>query len=157
MALSRREFLKITGTTTIATILGGTLLGCSSGNENEMVEEEKKVSEDELWIETEETKYFKPGEHFIWEIIDFDNMRWDYVVDTNGNVQIPEGYEYVSSEPIIQNYYNKSSKTKAVKYNFINNEPVEAKAYANEDGEISYPFPGTVIQLEKNESKVKNL
>lgn len=68
----------------------------------------------------------------------------------NGQIIIPDGYEYISSEAIPETYW--------IKYNFINTVPVTALEYKhNLNDDIAFPYSGTPIQLENENSKQKTL
>lgn len=147
--LSRRNFIKLAGPISILSIL--TLAGCkntSSQNENsdlEFIETDENNIKNRNWTPTGNSKEFAPGTHFIYTIIPIGSK-------SNGQIIIPEGYEFVSSETInIKN--GAGSSTNAIKYDFLNTVPVIAYEYKNtesDDHEIAYPYSGTPATLEKN-------
>ena len=109
--------------------------------ENGRIYHDENGTENLFWEPTGNSKDFESGEHFIYTIISIDYKD-------NGQIIIPDGYEYVSSETITtKDGYG--SATYSIKYNFINTVPVTAKEYKNnKTDEIAYPYSGTVIELE---------
>lgn len=158
--LNRRDFLKLSGALGLTALLGGSLVGCSNGNaEDETTENTKQIEgavENEYWIPTGNKETFETEKHLIYEISCCDGgygrvPDWFY----NNEIKIPDGYAYVSSEPITR-YYSEGSKTYGIKYNYINIVPVEVLEYQNtETGEVAYPFAGTPLDLEKAQSASK--
>lgn len=137
MNITRRECFKLTGS-----LAGFGLINVLSGCEKE---ESSSIKYDEngvknlSWKATGNSKQFDVGEHFIYTMVSI------YDKD-NGQIIIPEGYEYVSSETFYRMY--------DVKYNFVNTVPVVALEYKNKlTGEIAFPYSGTPIQLENERQK----
>ena len=137
MNITRRECFKLAGS-----LAGLGLINALSGCEKE---ETSSIKYDEngvknlSWKATGNSKQFDVGEHFIYTMVSI------YDKD-NGQIIIPEGYEYVSSETFYRMY--------DVKYNFVNTVPVVALEYKNKlTGEIAFPYSGTPIQLENERQK----
>lgn len=165
--ITRRNYLKLVGSLSCIILLNG-LTGCSKKeaskeeidyNKNEAENDQPKEGEiayDENgvqnsgWSPTGNSKDFEPGEHFIYTIVSIKYKD-------NGQITIPEGYEYVSSETITSKA-GYGSKTNKIKYNFINTVPINALEYINlMTDEIAFPFSGTVIQLEEEQTNQKTL
>ena len=156
--LDRRQFLKLAGTASLTALFGNVLTGCTDNDdevkENETKEDEPKIevtAENDYWVPTGNKTTFETEQHMIYEIdnfVEFPNIeKWEY----NNEIKIPDGYAYVCSELIIN-----SSITRGIKYNYINTVPVEVLEYQNtETGEISYPFAGTPLDLEKAQTTSK--
>ena len=149
--ISRRQYLKLIGSLGGIILLNG-LTGCAHEEKNneDTIEYDENGTKNDYWETTGNSKQFDVGEHFIYTIVSI------YYKD-NGQIIVPEGYEYISSEPITQRV-GYGSGTYAIKYNFINTVPVTAKEYKNsETEEIAYPYSGTPITLEETSSKQKTL
>ena len=146
--ITRRNCLKLIGSLS-GIMLITTLASCKEKNEN-TVEYDENGIKNNYWKPTGNSKEFEPGEHFIYTIVSIDCKE-------NGQINIPEGYEYVSSETITE-HEGMGSGTHSIKYNFINTVPVTALEYKNTaTKEIAYPYSGTVIELENIASKQKTL
>ena len=133
-------------------ILLNNLTVCKNKKDNneDTVDYDENGIENEFWKTTGNNKQFDIGEHFIYTIV---SIR----CKDNGQIIIPDGYEYISSETITTKV-GYGSTTYSIKYNFINTVPVTAKEYKNnETDEIAYPYSGTPITLEKSNSKQKAL
>ena len=148
--ISRRKYLKLIGSLSGLIILNS-LTGCDEvnidydedNNNEEALDYDENGIKNECWKATGNTKQFNPGEHFIYTIISTKNKK-------NGQIIIPDGYEYISSEAIPETYW--------IKYNFINTVPVTALEYKhNLNDDIAFPYSGTPIQLENENSKQKTL
>lgn len=141
--ITRRNCLKLIGSLGGMILLSG-LTGCDENDKEKEVGEidyDENGTENLYWEPTGNSKDFEPGEHFIYTIVSIDCKE-------NGQINIPEGYEYVSSETITE-HEGMGSGTHSIKYNFINTVPVTALEYKHsETGEIAYPYSGTVIELE---------
>lgn len=141
--ITRRNLLKLTGSLGGIIILSS-LTGChekDEANEEGKIDYDNNGTENLYWEPTGNSKDFEPSEHFIYTIVFI-------AYKNNGQINIPEGYEYVSSEPITSRS-GPGSETYQIKYNFINILPVTALEYKDtETGEIAYPYSGTVIELE---------
>ncbi|MCI9084245.1 MAG: hypothetical protein HFH46_01340, partial [Bacilli bacterium] len=134
-------------------------------NDKENIEPiEIESSENEEWIKTGNKEVKKAYEHMIYEIVQFEstnpNDTWSksavYSYE-NGEIDIPEGYAYVSSETLTV-HEGYGSTTFAIKYNYINVIDVEAEEYASSgQNEKAYPFAGTPIDLEKAQNMPKVL
>lgn len=144
--ISRRKYLKLIGSLSGLIILNS-LTGCDEvnidydedNNNEEALDYDENGIKNEYWKATGNTKQFNPGEHFIY------NQK-----QKNGQIIIPDGYEYISSEAIPETYW--------IKYNFINTVPVTALEYKhNLNDDIAFPYSGTPIQLENENSKQKTL
>lgn len=143
--ISRRGYLKLIGSLS-GIILLNSLTGCKNeeNNNEDTVDYDENGIENDFWKATGNSKQFNPGEHFIYTII---SIRYK----NNGQIIIPDGYEYINSETFYKWYG-------VVKYNFINTVPVTALEYKNNmTGEIAYPFSGTPIELKNENSKQKTL
>lgn len=120
---------------------------------NERLDNIDGMIEHGIWTTTGNQITFERERHMIYEIAQFDYYY--------GEIKIPEGYAYVSSEPIIGNQYSYGGKLmgikiSGIKYNYINIIPVEVLEYQNtETGEFSYPFAGTPLDLEKAQTASK--
>ena len=142
--ITRRNCLKLIGSLSGIIFLSN-LSGCKEipeeKEENGRIYYDENGTENLFWEPTGNSKDFESGEHFIYTIISIDYKD-------NGQIIIPDGYEYVSSETITtKDGYG--SATYSIKYNFINTVPVTAKEYKNnKTNEIAYPYSGTVIELE---------
>lgn len=146
-----RNYLKLIGLLS-GIILLNNLTGCKNKKDNneDTVDYDENGIENEFWKTTGNNKQFDIGEHFIYTIV---SIR----CKDNGQIIIPDGYEYISSETITTKV-GYGSTTYSIKYNFINTVPVTAKEYKNnETDEIAYPYSGTPITLEKSNSKQKAL
>ena len=149
--ISRRGYLKLIGSLS-GIILLNSLTGCKNeeNNNEDTVDYDENGIENDFWKATGNSKQFDVGEHFIYTII---SIRYK----NNGQIIIPDGYEYVSSETITTRA-GYGSATYSIKYNFINIVPVTAKEYENsETKETAYPYSGTPITLEEENSKQKTL
>ena len=149
--ISRRHCLKLIGSLS-GIILLNNLSGCKNkeNNNEDTVDYDENGIENEFWKATGNSKQFDIGEHFIYTIV---SIRYK----VNGQIIIPDGYEYVSSETITTKA-GYGSTTYSIKYNFINTVPVTVKEYKNtETDEIAYPYSGTPITLEESNSKQKTL
>lgn len=151
--ITRRNCLKLFCSLS-GIILLNNLTGCKEipeeKEENGRIYYDENGTENLFWKPTGNSKDFNPGEHFIYTIV---SIRYK----DNGQIIIPDGYEYVSSETITTKA-GYGSATYSIKYNFINTVPVTAKEYKNnETDEIAYPYSGTPITLEKSNSKQKAL
>ena len=153
MDMDRRGFFKLAGTLGIVAIFGGTLTGCSYFKEE--IEDNGNNTEDNEWSKTGNKKTYKAYEHVIWEFEDFDNKKKS-LIQSNGEIDIPNGYSYVSSEAIAEHQGN-GSKTQGIKYNFVNTVDVEAEEYMDRNGNTAYPIAGTPIDLEKAAEEPKVL
>ena len=137
--ISRREYLKLIGSLSGLIILNN-LIGCKNeeNNNEDTVDYDENGIKNDFWKATGNSKQFNPGEHFIYTIV---SIRYK----VNGQIIIPGGYEYVSSETITTKSGHDSATYK-IKYNFINTVLVTVKEYKNiETGEIAYPYSGTPI------------
>ncbi len=161
MNLERREFLKIISLGSVAA-LGFTFFGCGNGETNEvdgektMTKEEKEFQETFNQVKTGNTVIKEAGTHMIYL---FNKYRYhDHdVLYLNGELKLPDGYAYVSSEAITD-IYGDGSATYGIKYNLINVVDVTAEEWQDkETGEISYPFAGTPLDLEEAKDKPKVL
>lgn len=147
--ITRRNYFKLIGTLSGLIILN-TLAGCKKDQNENTIEYDENGVENKAWEATGNSKQFEPSEHFIYTIVSIDYKP-------NGQINIPEGYEYVSSENITE-HEGMGSGTHYIKYNFINTVPVEALEYENtQTKEIAYPFSGTIINLENTASRQKTL
>ncbi len=149
--ISRRHCLKLIGSLS-GIILLNNLTGCKKEEDNieDTIDYDENGIKNECWEATGNSKQFDVGEHFIYTII---SIRYK----NNGQIIIPDGYEYVSSETITTGA-GYGSATYSIKYNFINTVPVTAKEYENsETKETAYPYSGTPITLEEENSKQKTL
>lgn len=145
--ITRRNCLKLIGSLS-GIIIINSLVGCKKNEKNEnTIKYDENGTENIYWKATGNSKEFDVGKHFIYTIISI-NFK------DNGQINIPEGYEYISSETI--NVYQ--GNTQYIKYNFINTVPVTALEYKNsETKEIAYPYSGTPITLENTNQKQKTL
>lgn len=150
MDMDRRKFFRVAGTLGVAALFGGTLTGCSITKAEAYNKEEV-----ENWSKTGNTKTYKAYEHVIWKFENFDGEN-DYLDQNNGELNIPKGYAYVSSETIIQKRPYGAS-TQGIKYNFVNTVDVEAEEYVDKNGNIAYPVAGTPLDLEKAAEEPKVL
>lgn len=142
--ITRRNCLKLFCSLS-GIILLNNLTGCKEipeeKEENGRIYHDENGTENLFWKPTGNSKDFNPGEHFIYTIVSIQYKN-------NGQINIPEGYEYVSSETITS-MSGPGSTTYQIKYNFINVVPVTALEYKHtETKEIAYPYSGTVIELE---------
>ena len=140
--ITRRNCLKLIGSLSGIIFLSN-LSGCKEipeeKEENGRIYYDENGTENLFWKPTGNSKDFNPGEHFIYTIVSIQYKN-------NGQINIPEGYEYVSSETFYRMY--------DVKYNFVNTVPVVALEYKNKlTGEIAFPYSGTPIQLENERQK----
>ena len=151
--ITRRNCLKLIGSLSGIIFLSN-LSGCKEipeeKEENGRIYHDENGTENLFWKPTGNSKDFESGEHFIYTIVSIQYKN-------NGQINIPEGYEYVSSETITSRS-GPGSTTYQIKYNFINVVPVTALEYKHtETKEIAYPYSGTPITLEKSNSKQKAL
>ena len=101
--------------------------------ENGRIYHDENGTENLFWKPTGNSKDFESGEHFIYTIVSIQYKN-------NGKINIPEGYEYVSSENLFF----------ITKYNYVNKVEVNALQYENtKTKKRSYPFPGTPITFQK--------
>lgn len=124
-------------------------------------EENKRKNENTIskitWIPTGKIKKFYPGTHFIYAVVNVSEFK-------NGEIKVPKGYKPISSEVVtgtIKNekhkgdwYYPGYFQAIQIKYNFINDIPVIAIEYENEQEETSYPYPGKPIEKAKQKKKI---
>ncbi len=111
--ITRKNFLKLISFTGIML-----LTGCNKQN---------------TWEATGNTKNFEKGMHFIYIKAPSN--------DTHGQIAIPEGYEYVSSENLFF----------ITKYNYVNKVEVNALQYENTKTKKKIiPFPWYSHNFSKN-------
>ena len=119
--ITRRNCLKLIGSLSGIIFLSN-LSGCKEipeeKEENGRIYHDENGTENLFWKPTGNSKDFNPGEHFIYTIVSIQYKN-------NGQINIPEGYEYVSSETITSRS-GPGSTTYQIKYNFINVVPVTA-------------------------------
>lgn len=150
--ISRRNCLKLIGSLS-GIILINSLTGCSKNEKDENqaaeIEYDENGVQNEYWEPTGNSQNFETGEHFIYTIIP---ITYKY----NGQITIPEGYEFVNSDTITS-HSGYGSTTYQIKYNFINTVPVTANEYKNtETDETAYPFAGAPLKLTNTKSKKIN-
>lgn len=147
--ITRRNCLKLIGSLS-GIMLISTLTSCKKEKNEPNLEYDENGTQNMYWESTGNTKDFEPGQHFIYTIISI-------LYKNNGQINIPDGYEYISSETITE-HVGYGSETYSIKYNFVNTVPVTALEYKNtETDETAYPFAGTPITLENQKSKQKTL
>ena len=155
--LDRRDFLKLSGTLGLTALLGGSLAGCAETEENENsngIINKAYATDWGQWTPTGNKTTFETNQHVFYEISPLnygllEQAGGDRVY--NGEIKIPDGYAYISSESM-----NIDETTRGIKYNYINIVPVEVLEYQNtETGEVAYPFAGTPLDLEKAQSASK--
>lgn len=153
--LDRRDFLKLSGTLGLTALFGGSLIGCSSENNDEEIVEEYPDAEGkendyyDYWTATGNKKTFEAETHLIFTtdvLFNSSTIGGSYATQRNGEINIPNGYSLVSNEPLADY---------GIRYVYINSVPVEALEYKSYDGETAYPFAGTPLDLEKAEEAPK--
>ena len=148
--VSRRNFLKAFGFSTLMVGIGTALSGCDklddvkAGTSNDL----EKV-DNNGYTKTNETEYFEEGQHLIC-IVDTDAFANQN--QKNLQIEIPEGYEMLSSSAWAR--YHDGLHTREKTY-WVNNVPVIADLYVDKDGNTSCPYFGQVAELEKETSNTK--